>query len=137
MNGIKPIPGPDDERHQVIRRIIGDRLSVGDPILDHLDELPIPMLKLTAEAAILFIVEQFLTLFVENAKEQQVVRVLNEMHSKALAAGGQNLPIFGGARTLAEYVRHYLDARFSGTGPYTDEFIGEAIDTVKHYYGRL
>jgi hypothetical protein len=132
----KPIPGPDGERHALIRKIIRYRLGNDDPICAELDALPVPMLKLTAEAAILFIVEQFLTIFIADATEQLAVKTLNAMHSDALSVGGQVLPVLDRPTTLSQYVQHYLDTQFSGTGPYTEPFVAESIRMVKSYYGR-
>ncbi len=93
------------------------------------------MLKLTAEAAVLFIVEQYLTIHIADATEQLVVKTLNDMHASALAMGGDYLPVMDRPATLFEYVRHYIDARFPDSGPYTDAFLTDAIRMVKEYYG--
>ena len=131
----KRIPGPDEERHALIRQIIRHRLGDDDPICANLDNLPIPMLKLTAEAGILFIVEQFLTIYIADATEQQVVKLLNETHASALMMAGEYLSVLDRPATLFEYVRHYIDERFPDSGPYTDAFLADAIRMVKRYYG--
>ena len=135
----KPIPGPDNQRRALIEQIIRHRLGDDDPICAELPDIPFPHLKLTAEAAILFIVEQFLTLFITNvadATEQNIVKILNEMHAGGLSMGGQDLPLLNRPATLFEYVRHYLDTQFSATGPYTDAFVSDAIRMIKKHYGR-
>lgn len=132
----KRIPGPDEERHALICQIIRNRLGDDDPICANLGTLPIPALKLTAEAAILFIVEQFLTICTSDVTEQQAVELLNEAHAAALAAGGMYLSMLDGPATLFEYVRHYIDERFASSGPYADAFLADAIQIVKSYYGR-
>lgn len=128
------IPGPDPERHALIRQIIRHRLGDDDPICADLDNLPVLMLKLTAEAGILFIVEQFLTIHIADATEQLVVKTLNEMHASALAMGGEYLSVMERPATLFQYVRHYIGERFPDSGPYTDAFLADAIKMVKTYY---
>lgn len=137
----RPMPAPDDERYDLVRRLIHRRLSstpvsgISTPSVEQLEhDLPVEVLKQTCEFAILLLYEQFDGVLKTCSDHASAVQKLNEMHSAHFSLAGISLPAMQPPFTLPRYVRHYLDSTFSFGEPMSDEFICEAIDTINLFY---
>ncbi len=138
----KPIPAPNDQRHDLVRSLIRHRLSsepvagIAAPSLEQLrDDLPVEMLKQTSEFAILYIVEQFFQIRDTCVDEATAVRRLNELHSGHFSQAGLSLPMITPPFTLARYCRHYFDTIPSTGESLSDDFIDDALRMITSFYG--
>ena len=98
----KPIPAPDDERHEVIRKLILARVgpeSIGGDIR----EAPLELIRSTADSAIFLIVEQYYMFRDRGLDEPDAVRALNESQTATLAIIGQELPMMNHPATLIAF----------------------------------
>jgi hypothetical protein len=137
----RPMPAPDDQRYDLVRRLIHHRLSstpepgIATPSLEQLEhDLPVEVLKQTCEFSILLLVEQFHQVLKTCSDHASAVQKLNELHSDHFSLAGISLPIMSAPFTFPRYVRHYLDNTFSYGEPMSDEFIGDAIDMIDLFY---
>ena len=135
----RPIPLPDAQRYDLIRRLIHHRLSStpGMPTLslEELEhDLPVEMLKQTSECAILLLVEQFHGVLKTCSDHASAVQKLNEMHSTYFSLAGISLPAMTPPFTFVRYVRHYLDNTGSYGQPISDEFIADAVDMIDLFH---
>lgn len=138
----KPIPAPDPERHWLVRKLILHRLqsqplcASADTDRQHIENLPIEVLKQTCEFSILIITEQYHGLLDGCGDEATSIELLNKMHADNLSLGGLKLPVMDPPFTLRRYVRHYLDAGFNYGAPMSDPFIVDAIQMIEAFYKR-
>lgn len=144
MFGLKKrIPGPDPERHQLVRTLIVHRLAsepmpgISNPSPEQLEhDLPVEMLKQTSEFGILYIAEQYYAVRDTCPDEATAVRKLNEVHSNHFSLAGFSYSMMSSPFTLSRYVRHYLDAGLSVGEPLTDAFIDDALEMIRQFYKR-
>jgi len=139
----KPIPAPNDQRHDLVRRLIHHRLSsepvpgISTPSVQQLQEdLPVEMLKQTSEFGILYIAEQYYGVRDTCSDDASAVQKLNEVHSNYFSGAGLSLPMMTAPFTLSRYVRHYLDSTTSFGEPMSDTFISDALEMIRNFYGR-
>jgi hypothetical protein len=131
----KSIPAPDNERHQLIRRLILAR--VGPKYIGcDINEAPLKLILSTADSAIFLIVEQYFMFRDSGLDEHDAVRALNESQAATLALIGQELPLLNHPATLFAYARHFINSQFSQEEPMSDELIRAEIDVVKAFYCR-
>ena len=138
----KPIPAPNEERHQLVRELIHYRLSsepvagIPAPSVQQLeDELPVEVLKQTSEFTILLIAEQCFQLLRAGWEYPAAIRKLNELHAERFAAAGVPLlPTMPPPYTIERYVRHYLNSTYSHGEEMSDEFVQYALDSIEHFY---
>jgi len=131
----RPIPAPDDERHEVIRKLILARVgpeSIGCDIHD----APLELILSSADSAIFIIVEQYYMFQDRGLDEHDAVRALNESQAATLAIIGQELPLMRHPATLFQYARHFIDSQFSHGEPISDDMIRLEIEAVKAFYCR-
>jgi hypothetical protein len=137
----KPIPAPDDERLDLVRRLIHYRISgeviddIPAAVTQQLErELPADVLTQTSEYTILLLAEQCFQLLRGGAEYSSAIRTLNETHSAALTAADIHLPIMDAPYTIERYVSHYLDSTYGGGERLSDEFIQGALFSIEHFY---
>ena len=138
----KPIPAPQDQRYDLVRKLIHHRLStnvvpgVPIPSVQQLQrDVPIELLKQTSEFTVLYITEQYYGVR-DRYDEASAVQTLNELHSDYLSVTGFSLPRVTPPFTLGRYVRHYLDYVVSSGEEISDQFIGDALIIIDDFYGR-
>lgn len=140
----KRIPGPERERQALVKRLFLERCA-SDPAAGMMatmmgvdpEEMSGEMLMQgAAEASILRIVEQFLTMQDQGASEEFAVKTLNQMHASMLSIAGESLAELQRASTLFQYVRHFVDAVHGHGSPISDHFLIDAIQEVKSFYKR-
>jgi hypothetical protein len=130
----KPIPAPDDQRHELIRRMIVSRVGQ-EAVGGDINEAPLELILSTADSAIFIIVETYYTFRDRGLTEPDAIQQLNDYQADSLALVGENLPMMKYPATLFEYVRHFLDSQFSQESV-SDEIIRAEIEVVKAFYGR-
>jgi hypothetical protein len=131
----KPIPAPDDERHELIRQLILHRVgaeSIGCDIHD----LSLELVLGTVDSAIFIIVEQYYMFRDRGLSEQAAVKALNDSQVTTLAVVGHELPLLSHPATLFQYARHFIDSQLSHGEPIGDEEIRAEIEVVKRFYCR-
>jgi hypothetical protein len=131
----KPIPAPDDQRHELIRRMIVSRVGA-EAVGGDINEAPLELILSTADSAIFIIVEQYYMFRDRGLDHVAAVKALNESQAATLALIGQQLPLLSYSATLFQYVRHFIDSQFSHAEPISDERIRAEIEVVKAFYGR-
>jgi hypothetical protein len=131
----KPIPAADDQRHELIRRMIVSRVGA-EAVGGDINEVPLELILSTADSAIFIIVEQYYMFRDRGLDEVAAVKALNESQATTLALIGQQLPFLSYAATLFQYARHFIDSQFSHAEPISDEMIRAEIEVVKAFYGR-
>lgn len=130
----KPIPAPDDQRHELIRRMILCRVGP-DEIGGDIHDVPLELILGTIDSAIFIIVEQYYMFRDRGLDEPSAVRALNESQATTLALVGQELTLLKHPATLFQYARHFIDCQFSHE-PMSDDGLRAEIDVVKAFYGR-
>ena len=137
----RPMPLSEDQRYDLVRRLIHHRLSstpepgIATPSLEQLEhDLPVDVLSQTCECAIVLLAEQFDGASKGASDHASAVQRLNELHSNHFALAGIDLPRMTPPFTFVRYVRHYLDNTFSYGEPLSDEFIAEALDMIDLFH---
>ncbi len=131
----KPIPAPDDERHEFIRKLILARVGP-EAIGCDIREAPLELILSTADSAVFLTVEEYYMFRDRGLSEQDAVKELNEYQTKTLAVIGQELPLMKHPATLFDYVRHFIDSQFGDAEPIRDEVLRVEIEAVKNFYRR-
>jgi hypothetical protein len=133
----KPIPAPDDERHELIRKMILRRVGA-DFLGCDIHKAPLELILSTADSAIFIIVEQYYIFRDRGLTEEAAVKELNKSQANTLALMGQDLPLIRHPATLFEYVRHFINSqfRFGQREPMSDKVIRAEMEVVKAFYGR-
>jgi hypothetical protein len=131
----KPIPAPDDQRHDLIRRLIVTRVGQ-EAVGGDINEAPLELILSTVDSAIFIIVETYYMFRDRGLTEADAIQQLNDYQANSLALVGQKLPIMKYPATLFEYVRHFLNSQFSQE-PVRDAVIRAEIEVVEAFYGRL